>query len=100
MNPFTLNRKQRFWANFVLNSPGVKKIVVPSSGMLKALKEKKKYSNKFIVIPNSIRSKSVNKRAENLRKSLKFKNHIFPLWEDFPLRKILNYLLKDFRKVQ
>ncbi len=64
MNPYTLNRKQRFRATCVLNFPNVKRVVVPSSGMLKALsKPNKKFESKFRVIPNSIKNNSVDKKA-------------------------------------
>ena len=99
MNPYTLNRKQRIWANYVLNFPGVKKVVVPSTGMLKALKEKKpKYSNKFIVIPNSIRSITVNKRAEEpVSEKFKFTNYISAMGR-LSAQKNFELLIKGFSK--
>lgn len=54
-NPFRLSKKQRVWADIVLNNPFVKKVVVPSSGMLNALKNTRpQKADKLYVIPNSI----------------------------------------------
>ena len=66
MNPFTLSRKQRIWANVVINNPFVRKIVVPSTGMLHALTERKpSKANKFLVIANSIDKAVVKVKAED-----------------------------------
>ena len=67
MNPYNLSLKQKFWANYVINFPFVRKIVVPSSGMLAALsKRKRNHISKFIVIPNSVKKNTV---LENARKN-------------------------------
>lgn len=65
MNPYTLSKKQHLWANFVLNLPYVKKVVVPSTGMLEALrKEKPRFFKKFEIIPNSIKQKEVIEKSQ------------------------------------
>ena len=66
MNPFTLSRKQRIWANVVINNPFVRRIVVPSTGMLRALTTKKRAkARKFIVIANSIDKAEVKAKAND-----------------------------------
>lgn len=64
MNPYKLSKKQRLWANFVLNFPFVKKVILPSTGMLIALRAAKpRFKNKFLVIPNSINNEAVLGKA-------------------------------------
>ena len=66
MNPFTLSRKQRIWANVVISSPFVRKIVVPSTGMFRALTEARPgKTEKFIVVANSIDKDLVKVKARD-----------------------------------
>lgn len=69
MNPFNLSSKQKKWANYVLKFPFVKKVVLPSQGLMKELVSiKKKSVKKFIVIPNSAKTISVvqNSKKEGI----------------------------------
>jgi len=68
MNPFDLSDKQKKWANYVLKFPFVKKVVLPSHGLLKELKLIKKESiEKFEVVPNSVKTNSL---VQNSKKEL------------------------------
>ena len=72
-NPFRLSRKQRIWADIVLKSPLVKKVVLPSTGMHKALRDIRPNSeDKFIVIPNSINSKDISLRIDEIKNPYPF----------------------------
>lgn len=73
MNPYKLSKKQRVWADFVLNFPSVKRVIVPSTGMLEALQAiRPKFSQKFEVIPNSIKSETVIERAKDTAPAYSF----------------------------
>lgn len=73
MNPYTLYKKQHFWANFVLRFPYVRKVVVPSTGMLKALQNAKpKYAKKFVIIPNSIKQDEILIQKDNYKNPYDF----------------------------
>jgi GalNAc-alpha-(1->4)-GalNAc-alpha-(1->3)-diNAcBac-PP-undecaprenol alpha-1,4-N-acetyl-D-galactosaminyltransferase len=64
MNPFELSKKQHVWADVVLRYFGVRKVVVPSTGMYKALqKARPTYRHKIEVIPNSIDQTAVHRKA-------------------------------------
>ncbi|CAM4240128.1 glycosyltransferase [Gillisia hiemivivida] len=64
--PYRMNRKQRIWADFIIYSPFVKKIVLPSSDMIEAMNEKRPYGiKKYILIPNSIDVYSILEKAED-----------------------------------
>lgn len=66
MNPFTLSRKQRIWANVAVQNPLVRRIVVPSTGMLRALtRSKPSKASKFLVIANSIDRALVKEKAKD-----------------------------------
>lgn len=59
-NPFRLSKKQRVFANFVFRWPFVRKIVVPSSGMYKAISAVKPHKKELLtVIPNTIDTSTV-----------------------------------------
>lgn len=63
--PFRLTKKQRIWADIIISSPFIKKIVIPSSDMLNALEEHRpKGKKKFTLIPNSIFASSILKKIE------------------------------------
>jgi len=54
-NPYRLSRKQHIYANFIFAWPFVRKIIVPSSGMYKAISAvKPAKKDKLMVIPNTI----------------------------------------------
>lgn len=60
IDPYILSKKQRIWANFVLNFPNVEKVVLQSQGLLqKYERTRKKHMKKFVVIPNPIKTNDV-----------------------------------------
>lgn len=66
MDPYSLSKKQHRWANYVLRSSNIKSVIVPSSGMLKALKNKKpEFTGKFQTLPNSIKMGEVETKAND-----------------------------------
>ena len=63
--PYRMNRKQRIWADIIIKSPLVKKIVLPSSDIVKALQEIRPQGNKkYTLIPNSITISSILNKAD------------------------------------
>ena len=65
--PYRMNIKQRIWADMIIFSPFIKKIILPSSDMLRALEEvKPQGKKKYELIPNSITVSSIlNKAAKS-----------------------------------
>ncbi len=64
--PYRLTKKQRIYADICINSPFVKKIIIPSSDMLSALKSiRPDGSKKFTLISNSITASSILRKVEN-----------------------------------
>lgn len=73
MNPFTLRIKQRVWATYVLYFPFIRKVVVPSTGMYKALVTlRPSHKKKFAIIPNSINMHAVQERSSEFSPGLPF----------------------------
>src|SRR5690606_9257439 len=63
--PYRLSKKQRRYADVVIKSPFIKRIVIPSSDMLDALnKIRPGGNNKFRLIPNSITTSSIQKKVD------------------------------------
>lgn len=63
--PYRLTKKQRIWADIVIRSPFVKRIVVPSSDMLNALKKHRpEGKKKLTLISNSISASLILEKIE------------------------------------
>lgn len=97
--PYRMSWKQRLWANIVVNSPLVKKVVVPSSGMLSAFeKVKPRSSNKFILIPNSINASSILKKIRSNKAKAPFDFNYISAMGRFSPQKNFQLLINAYAK--